>query len=95
MNEEQNDNRNVSDANNTGGDESLKTGGTSSDNAPSQDDYYAVDHVKKDVISSVGDGEMHNEGGLLGTGDINSDIQSSAELMTDEQDEAELHDSEE
>lgn len=63
-------------------------------NAGSQDDYYDVDYGKKDVISTVGDGEMHDEG-LVGTGeDTTSDFQSSTERMTDEQDEAESHDSE-
>jgi hypothetical protein len=33
------------------------------------DDYYAVDDPKKEVISAIGDGEMHNEG-LVGEGDI-------------------------
>jgi len=33
------------------------------------DDYYSVDDPKKEVISTIGDGEMHNEG-LVGEGDI-------------------------
>jgi len=61
--------------------------------AETQDEYYAVDHAKKDVISTIGDGEMHDEG-LAGAGDIPTDIQSSTERLSDEQDQAELHDSE-
>lgn len=61
--------------------------------AETQDEYYAVDHAKKDVISSIGDGEMHDEG-LVGAGEITTDTQSSMERLTDEQDEAESHDSE-
>lgn len=34
-----------------------------------QDDYYEVDNPKKEVISTIGDGEMHNEG-LVGEGEI-------------------------
>jgi len=36
---------------------------------------------------------MHDEG-LVGAGDIPTDIQSSTERLSDEQDQAELHDSE-
>ena len=58
------------------------------------DTYHAVDHAKKDVISNIGDGEMHNEG-LVGTGEVTTiDLHSSTERLADEQDEAELHDNE-
>lgn len=36
------------------------------------DDYYAVDSPKKDTITSIGDGEMRNEG-TVGAGDIPDD----------------------
>lgn len=67
--------------------------GFKSDDAASNDEYYAVDHAKKDVISTIGDGEMHNEG-LLGAEESTIDLQSSMERLTDEQDLAESHDSE-
>ena len=57
-----------------------------------KNEYYAVDHAKKDVISTIGDGEMHNEG-LAGEPDTEADFQSSADRMTDEQDRAERFDS--
>ena len=66
---------------------------TGSNSDETRDDYYAVDHAKKDVISTIGDGEMHDEG-LVGAGEISTDLQSSMERLTDEQDEAESHDSE-
>lgn len=96
MNEEQNDIETGSETNDTAGKESLTPGGTSSSNnhsAQPEDDYYVVDHSKKGVISTIGDGEMHNEG-LVGAGEVTTDIQSSTERLSDEQDEAEFHDSE-
>jgi hypothetical protein len=63
------------------------------DDAAPQDDYYAVDHAKKDVISTIGDGEMRDEG-LVGAGEVAPDIQSSQDRLSDEQDVAEFHDSE-
>ena len=56
------------------------------------DDYYQVDHPKKDFVSSIGDGEMHNEG-LVGNGDL-ADGETFSEGSTSEQDNAEWHDSE-
>jgi hypothetical protein len=56
------------------------------------DDYYSVDEPKKELNTSIGDGEMHNEGlvGDGGEGDDNVFTDGS----TSEQDDAELHDSE-
>lgn len=62
MNEEQNKPENSSETNDAAGNESPATGGTSDLATPGaqlQADYYAVDHAKKDVISNIGDGEMH------------------------------------
>ena len=58
-----------------------------------KDEYYAVDHAKKDVVSTIGDGEMHNEG-LAGEPDTAADFQSSTDRMQDEQERAERFDSE-
>ena len=66
---------------------------SSDDNKQPQDDYYDVDYAKKEVLSTIGDGEMHNEG-LVGTGEPTADIQTSTERLNDEQDEAEFHDNE-
>ncbi|MDB5248806.1 MAG: hypothetical protein JWQ40_3200 [Segetibacter sp.] len=100
MNEEQNTTGNGSETAGAAGKDSLTTASTSpsqtgsdNDNAAQQDDYYAVDHAKKDVISTIGDGEMHDEG-LVGAGEITTDLQSSTERLSDEQDTAEFHDSE-
>jgi hypothetical protein len=99
MNEEQN---NAPEDLETGGAPEQATTGTTASPATSDADasgtpneeYYAVDHAKKDVISTIGDGEMHNEG-LVGTGEVTTtDFQSSTERLADEQDEAELHDNE-
>jgi hypothetical protein len=100
MNEEQNGTVNSAETNEATGKGSLATGSTlpshplsGNNNAQPQDDYYAVDYAKKEVISTIGDGEMHDEG-LAGAGESTTDIQSSMERLTDEQDEAESHDSE-
>jgi hypothetical protein len=53
-----------------------------------QDDYYAVDDPKKGIITSIGDGEMRNEG-TVGMGDIAEENPFSPEGMADEQDKAE------
>ena len=66
--------------------------GFDSDKDKGADDYYAVDNPKKTVITTIGDGEMHNEG-LVGEGNI-SDDGTFSEGTTSEQDEAENHDSE-
>ena len=34
-----------------------------------KDNYYEVDNPKKEVISTIGDGEMHDEG-TVGAGDM-------------------------
>lgn len=56
------------------------------------DDYYSVDHPKKEFNSTIGDGEMHNEG-LVGNGNVEGD-DTFSEGSTPEQDNAEWHDSE-
>ncbi len=96
MNEEQNEPKNGSETNNAAGNETAAAGSTTEVNDPTaqiNDDYYAVDHAKKDVISTIGDGEMHNEG-LVGSGEVTTDTQASMEQLSDEQDSAELHHSE-
>ncbi len=100
MNEEQNDAASDSETNEPAGKPSATSESTlpsqpvsDNDNATPEDDYYAVDDAKKEVLSTIGDGEMHDEG-LVGTGEAATDIQSSTERLTDEQDEAESHDSE-
>lgn len=101
MNEEQNMPGNGSETDQAAGKGSLTTGNTSPSPATSDpdaagtpnDDYYAVDHAKKDVISTIGDGEMHDEG-LVGGGDIPADFTSSLDQLSDEQDKAERNDAE-
>ena len=96
MNDEQNSAGNGSETNNAAGNETAATGGTSDSGTPSarlQEEYYAVDHAKKDVISTIGDGEMHNEG-LAGAPDALTNLMSSTDRLSDEQDVAESHDSE-
>ena len=58
-----------------------------------KEEYDAVDHVKKDVLSTIGDGEMHNEG-LAGGEDSAADVRTSADDLTDEQEGAERYDRE-
>ena len=92
-----------SDLENTGrtSEEALATSNTSESTTTSladglgtpKDEYYEVDYGKKDVLSTIGDGEMHDEG-LVGAGAATTNIQSSMERLTDEQDTAESHDSE-
>jgi hypothetical protein len=101
MNEEQN--KAGTDSENNGGasERASITNNTSQSTTTSDADasgtpnseYYAVDHAKKDVISTIGDGEMHDEG-LVGAGEATTDIQTSMERLTEEQDIAESHDSE-
>lgn len=56
------------------------------------DDYYAVDNPKKELITSIGDGEMRDEG-TVGAGDIPEDNPLLNRQPLDEQDKAELRDS--
>lgn len=58
-----------------------------------QDNYYSVDDPKKEAITTIGDGEMHNEG-LAGVDDVTEVSQSSEDRLSDEQGVAENHDSE-
>lgn len=55
------------------------------------DDYYSVDDPRKEVNTTIGDGEMRNEG-LAGVDDVDADTFSGG--STNEQDNAEFHDSE-
>lgn len=64
-----------------------------SDKQRSQSDYYSVDDPKKEISTNIGDGEMHNEC-LVGEGNIAEESPFSPGRSTDEQDGAELHDSE-
>jgi hypothetical protein len=80
-------------------DEQSTPGNTSEDNkgldnpGKGADDYYSVDDPKKSVSTTIGDGEMHNEG-LVGDGSVPDDDGIFSEGSTNEQDEAENHDSE-
>ena len=58
----------------------------------SAEDYYSVDDPKKSISTTIGDGEMHNEG-LVGDGSVSDDGTFSGGT-TSEQDEAANHDSE-
>jgi hypothetical protein len=51
------------------------------------DDYYAVDSSKKEVSTTIGDGEMRNEG-TVGDGTIPDENPFLAQGMSDDQDEA-------
>ena len=55
------------------------------------DDYYSVDKSKKELVTTIGDGEMRNEG-TVGMGDIPEETSLLPEAQTDEQDKAELRD---
>jgi hypothetical protein len=100
MNDEQNTPGTDSENNGAAG-ESASTTGTSQSTTTSDldasgtpsNEYNAVDHAKRDVLSTIGDGEMHDEG-LVGAGEVSTDLQTSMERLTDEQDVAESHDSE-
>ncbi len=61
-------------------------------NDKDNDDYYEVDNPKKELITSIGDGEMRDEG-LAGAGDIPEDNPLVNQQPLDEQDKAELRDS--
>jgi len=56
-------------------------------------DYYAVDDPKKEVHSTIGDGEMHNEG-MVGEGAVPDEDPLAAKRPQDEQDSAEVFDRE-
>ena len=73
------------------GDSSLQSG-EEFKNDKVNDDYYEVDNPKKGVISSIGDGEMRDEG-IVGAGDIPEDNPLLTRQPLDEQDKAELRDS--
>lgn len=61
-------------------------------NNKTNDSYYEVDKHKNNVISTIGDGEMRNEG-TVGLGDIPDDNPIITQGPADDQDKAELHDS--
>jgi len=96
MNYEQNEPADGSETNDAAREESFATSGTADiGNAGGgvNDDYYHVDYAKKDVLSTIGDGEMHDEG-LAGAPDALTDLMSSTDRLSAEQDQAESHDSE-
>lgn len=68
------------------GDSTLETAEEFKNNKDN-DNYYAVDDPKKGIITSIGDGEMRNEG-TVGEGDIPGENPFSPEGMADEQDTA-------
>jgi len=68
------------------GDSTLETSEELKNNKDN-DDYYAVDDPKKGISTTIGDGEMRNEG-TVGLGNIPEENPFSAEGMADEQDEA-------
>ena len=72
--------------------ESSLQSGEESKNDKAKDDYYEVDNPKKGLISSIGDGEMRNEG-TIGIGDIPEESPFISQALEDEQDKAELRDS--
>src|SRR5438128_2192441 len=96
MNDEQNEPEDRSEADIASNKKSVGTGGTKESNdavVQLKNDYYAVDYPKKDVLSTIGDGEMRDEG-LVGAGETTTGIQSYSDSMSDEQDLAESQDSE-
>ncbi len=58
------------------------------ENNKDNDNYYAVDDPKKGIVTSIGDGEMRNEG-TVGMGNIPEESPFSPEGLADEQDKAE------
>lgn len=62
------------------------------ENNKDNDKYYEVDKPKKELSTTIGDGEMRNEG-TVGTGDIPENNLLAPQGQTDEQDKAELQDS--
>ncbi len=73
------------------GDSTLQSG-EEFENNKANDDYYAVDNPKKEVSTTIGDGEMRDEG-TVGTGNIPEDNPLFNQGLSDEQDKAELRDS--
>lgn len=72
------------------GDSALQSG-QEHEKDKTNDDYAAVDY-NKEVISTIGDGEMTNEG-LVGTGDTDETASLISDDNADDQDKAELRDS--
>lgn len=97
MNDEQNKTGNASEADQDVGKVSMGDGTLQTqdefetDKGRSAEDYYSVDDPKKDISTNIGDGEMRNEG-LVGEGNL-PEAGLFSEGSTDEQDDAELHDS--
>ena len=95
MNEEQNNLEKPAAADDTSkvsfGDSTLQSA-EEREKSNDSDDYYTVDKPKKELVTSIGDGEMRNEG-TVGMGDIPDDISLTLDGQTDEQDKAELRDS--
>ncbi len=62
------------------------------DNNKANDNYYEVDGPKKELSTTIGDGEMRNEG-TVGSGNIPEENPFSTGELQEEQDKAELRDS--
>jgi hypothetical protein len=74
------------------GDSTLQTQAEfENDKEKGADDYYEVDNPKKEVHSTIGDGEMHDEG-LVGEGNIPDEDPLAARRPADDQDSAEVFD---
>lgn len=73
------------------GDSSLQSG-EEFENNKVNDDYYEVDKPKKELSTTIGDGEIRDEG-IVGAGDIPDDNPLLNRQQLDEQDKAELRDS--
>jgi len=96
MNDEQNTPEEASKADKEGSkvflaDSSLQSNEEFKNDKESKDDYYEVDNPKKEVMSTIGDGEMHNEG-MVGDGSAAAVQSPTEERLPDEQDKAELRD---
>ncbi|MEJ7676418.1 MAG: hypothetical protein WKG06_00760 [Segetibacter sp.] len=73
------------------GDSTLQSG-KEFENNKVNDNYYAVDDPKKEISTTIGDGEMRDEG-IVGTGNVPEENPLFTEGPVDEQDKAELRDS--
>jgi hypothetical protein len=73
------------------GDSTLQSDKEFENDKDNSKDYYAVDDPKKGIITSIGDGEMRNEG-TVGIGNIPEENPFSPEGPDDEQDKAERQD---
>jgi len=72
-------------------DQNTPVQGKEFENDKENDNYYEVDKPKKEMTTTIGDGEMRNEG-TVGMGDIPEDNSFLPDEQTDEQDKAESQD---